>query len=56
MFIFILGERTAASGGRAGREREREREREKIPRRFRTVSVEPDAGLEPHELQDHDLS
>ena len=33
--------------GQRDREREREREREGIPRRLRTVSAEPNSGLDP---------
>ena len=43
-------------GRKEQRERERERERERIPSRLCAVSTEPDAGLEPLKLQDHDPS
>ena len=33
--------------GEGGRERERERGRERIPSRFHSANMEPDAGLEP---------
>ena len=37
--------------------REEQKEREaKIPSRLHTVSSEPDAGLKPMKLRDHDLS
>ena len=52
--LFILRERESKractymhmSEWDKGRERERERKKERIPSRLRTVSVEPDVGLE----------
>ena len=33
-----------------------ERERQRVPSRFRVVSAEPDGGLKPMTLGDHDLN
>ena len=44
MFIYLL--RGTSGEEQREREREREREKERIPSRLRTVSTEPDVGLE----------
>ena len=46
MFIYLCFERERERG------RSRERRRKRIPSRLRTVSAEPDAGLDP---TDHEL-
>ena len=55
-FKFILRETETAQVGEGHRERERERERERTPSRLCAASAEPDVGLEPTKLWDHDLS
>ena len=46
VYLFILREREQSQVGEGQRE-----EKERIPSRFRTVSTEPDMGLEPTNLE-----